>query len=90
MRPSPTAVLLALLAVASAHGDHEETASGDGDATYAEMHMASEARPPPTPDDRPQLTTLSPQQHHLDNFDIQAFFHLHDLNRPVSPSSLPS
>ncbi|SCV67869.1 BQ2448_5480 [Microbotryum intermedium] len=45
-----------------AHGDDNEHAIViDGDATYAELHMA--------------------QEHHMDSFDIQSFFHLHDLNR---------
>ncbi|KAL8286538.1 hypothetical protein RQP46_004555 [Phenoliferia psychrophenolica] len=56
------AILCALVAtLAHAHGDHGDEVAGDSEATYAELHMASE--------------------HHLDNFDIQAFFHLHDLNR---------
>ena len=82
--PTPT-ILLALAALVSAHGDHGDQVSGDSDATYAEMHMASEVRLAPGRPHGPTDTWTLALQHHLDNFDIQAFFHLHDLNRSVSP-----
>ncbi|ORY88887.1 hypothetical protein BCR35DRAFT_276524 [Leucosporidium creatinivorum] len=61
MRPTTAAALLALVALVKAHGDGEHATVIEGDASYAEIHMA--------------------QEHHMDSFDIQAFFHLHDLNR---------
>lgn len=91
---SRTALALALAAsaatLAAAHGDYAEV-DENPDATYAELHMAQEVRPslplywthsrslplcPPT--------RLLGVQHHMDSFDIQAFFHLHDLNRCVT------
>lgn len=66
-------VLLTLAAVVHAHGDHD--APVNPSASYAELHMAQEV--PPLLSRR----RADAVQHHMDNFDIQSMFHLHDLNQ---------
>lgn len=75
----------AAASLALAHGDHAEV-DENPDATYAELHMAQEVRRScrdalSNGDDELTPALYPSNQHHMDSFDIQAFFHLHDLNR---------
>ncbi|KAK4051826.1 hypothetical protein OIV83_002531 [Microbotryomycetes sp. JL201] len=59
--------------VVSAHGGHGDDGQGNQDTGHAILLQ-----------DDPTYTYAElhmAQEHHMDNFDIQAFFHLHDLNR---------
>ena len=73
--------LLLLASIALAHGDHSHdlSDSDDDDMPYAERHVNSQStiRTPHVWTDSPlQMHT----EHHIDSFDLESFFQLHDLN----------
>lgn len=86
-----TATMLSGAQAHSGSSDEQQQTFADGrEPTYAEIHMAEGSG-------RSRSLSLSRlvadgrvPEHHLDNFDLQSFFHLHDLNRDVRFISLQS
>lgn len=75
-RLPPLAVLFAALG-ALAHGDHSFDLSDQADnaLSYAERHVRPRSPAHPA-HAHPQMHT----EHHIDSFDLESFFKLHDLD----------